>query len=244
MEHMKKLAIFDIDGTLFRWQLYHELVFELKERDHFTDSEAKALDEALISWQAKHISWRDYEMLVIHTIEEHIRDITPQSLEASAQAVIERSAHKIYGYTAKLLKQLREKGYFTLAISASQQEIAEQFAAKYGFDDCIAALYERSDGVYTGVKARVIHGRKDEIIRDYLAEHPELTLEGSVAVGDSGGDTAMLELVETPIAFNPSDDLLDVALEHGWRIVIERKNVAYTLESTDGHVVLAKTDRF
>ncbi|HTK39615.1 MAG TPA: HAD family phosphatase [Patescibacteria group bacterium] len=241
---MKKLAVFDIDGTLFRWQLYHELVFELKERDHFSEEEARALDEALISWQAKHISWRDYEMLVIHTIEDHIRDITPTDLEESARAVVDRSGHKIYGYTAKLLRELGEAGYFTLAISASQQEIVEQFAQKYGFDDCIGALYERVDNVYTGKKSRSVHGRKDELIHEYLATHPEITLEGSYAVGDSAGDTAMLELAETPIAFNPSDDLLDIAMERGWRIVIERKNVAYTLEGPDGHFVLAKTDRF
>lgn len=241
---MKKLAVFDIDGTLFRWQLYHELVFELKTRDHFSEAEAVALDTALTSWQAKHISWRDYEMLVIHTIEDHIRDISPRDLEESASAVVERSGHKIYGYTAKLLQYLREKNYFTLAISASQQEIAEQFAARYGFDDCIGALYERANGSYTGTKSREVHGRKNEIIHEYLEQHPDLTLQGSYAIGDSGGDTTMLELVENPVVFNPSDDLLETAMERGWRIVIERKNVAYTLEHDDGHIVLAKTDRF
>lgn len=241
---MKRLALFDIDGTLFRWQLYHELVFELKGSGHFSDSESSALDDALISWQAKHISWRDYELLVIHTIEHRIREIVPSELEQAARAVVERSGHKIYGYTASLLRQLRQDGYHTVAISASQQEIAEQFASRYEFDDCIAVVYERDNGVYTGRKSRIIHGRKDEIVREYLAEHPDLTLEDSIAIGDSDGDISMLELVEKPIAFNPSEVLLDTAMEHGWSIVIERKNIAYTLEPDNGHVLLAKTDRF
>lgn len=241
---MQKLAVFDIDGTLFRWQLYHELVFELKSRNHFSADESLALDQALTSWQAKHISWRDYESLVIHAIENNITTILPQVLEESARAVVERSGHKIYGYTAKLLKELQQQDFYTLAISASQQEIAEQFASQYGFDDCVAALYERIDGVYTGKKSRVIHGRKDIIILDYLLQHPDITLEGSVAIGDSGGDTAMLEIVENPIVFNPSDDLLDIAMEKNWQIVIERKNVAYTLKADDGHFILAQTDRF
>lgn len=241
---MKKLGLFDIDGTLFRWQLYHELVFELKARGYFSEPEAKALDNALLSWQAKHSSWKDYEILVIHTIERHIRQISPLELEQAAQQVVERSGHKIYGYTAKLLQQLNQEGYHTIAISASQQEIAEQFAARYDFDDCIAATYERDNGNYTGEKTRVIHGRKHEVIRQYLDEHPDITLEGSIAVGDTDGDVSMLELVEQPIAFNPSEDLLVAAIDRGWKIVIERKNIAYTLEPTDGHVVLAKTDRF
>ena len=241
---MKKLAIFDIDGTLFRWQLYHELVFELKELGKFSEDESRALDEALRSWQAKHVSWLDYETLVIKTIEQNLTSIKPSDLEVAAASVVERSGHKIYGYTARLLKNLQDRGYYTLALSASQQEIAEQFAARYKFDDCISALYERQGDGYTGNKVRDIHGRKDEVIREYLTSHRDITLDDSVAVGDSYGDIDMLELVSQPIAFNPSADLLDAALEHGWRVVVERKNIAYTLESHDGSIVLAQTDRY
>jgi HAD superfamily phosphoserine phosphatase-like hydrolase len=242
---MKKLAVFDIDGTLFRWQLFHELVFELKSRGFFSAAEAEALDTALLSWQAKHVSWRDYEGLVIKTIDANLQIITPSDLEAAAQAVVQRSGHKIYNYTARLLRQLHTDGYHTLALSASQQEVADQFAARYEFDDCIAATYERtSDGKYTGIKSRIVHGRKHELIEEFLNQHPEVTLDGSVAVGDSDGDISMLELATVPIAFNPSEDLLKQAIEHGWKIVIERKNIAYTLESHDGSVVLAQTDSF
>ena len=241
---MKKIAVFDIDGTLFRWQLYHELVFELKALGRFTKQESEALDVALISWQAKHISWRDYEHLVIHTIDKHLTTIKPSELEQAAQSVVERSGHKIYSYTAKLLKRLQDEGYYTLALSSSQREIAAQFAAKYDFSDCIGQTYERTGDTYTGAKQVIVHGRKDVLINEYLSKHTDLTLEDSIAVGDSGGDISMLELVTHPIAFNPSEELLESALENSWKIVIERKNIAYTLEAQDGHVVLAKTDRF
>lgn len=241
---MKKLAVFDIDGTLFRWQLYHELVFELKARHHFSQAEAAALDDALISWQAKHISWRDYERLVIQTIEDNITAIEPRSLEQAAKAVVERSGHKIYGYTAKLLKELQAADYRTVALSGSQQEIAEQFAARYGFDVCIASQYQRVDGRYTGEKSRYVPGHKDTIIGEYLAAHPEVGLVDSIAIGDSDGDIGMLQMVEQPIAFNPSEELLAVATDQNWKIVIERKNVAYTLENRDESIVLAQTDCF
>ncbi len=241
---MQKLAIFDIDGTLFRWQLFHELVFELKSLGRFSQSEAAELDSALTSWQAKHISWRDYEHLVIHTIDNNLTAIKPSELEDAARSVVERSGHKVYSYTAQLLKRLQGEGYYTLALSSSQYEIAAQFADRYGFDACIGQTYERDGDRYTGTKQLIVHGRKDIIIKEFLAAHPELTLDDSVAIGDSGGDTAMLELVARPIAFNPAEELLETALERHWKIVLERKNIAYTLEDHDGHVVLAKTDRF
>lgn len=241
---MRQIAVFDIDGTLFRWQLYHELVFELKELGHFSENEALGLDTALTSWQARRISWRDYESKVIRAIEDNIANITPETLESAARAVVERSGHKIYNYTAKLLRQLQSEGYYTIAISASQQEIAEQFAQRYDFDDCIAAVWERHNGSYTGQKSRDIFGRKNEIIRDYAQEHPDLTLDGLVAIGDSDGDVSLLQMAARPIAFNPSEELLDTAMTNGWSVVIERKNIAYSLEPHDGSYVLEATDRF
>ena len=50
----------------------------------------------------------------------------------------------------------------------------------------------------------------------------------------------MLEAVKHPIAFNPDQKLYDIAVKQGWQIVIERKNVIYTLEKKqDGLYVLA-----
>lgn len=237
-----RLAIFDLDGTLFRWQLYHELVFELKNRQVFDTNTARELDEALIAWQAKQIKWHDYEMNVIRAIEPAIASLAPEFFEDAAHAVVRRSGHKIYNYTKHLLDQLKADGYFCLAISGSQQEIAEAFAEQYGFDRCIGALYERKDGRFTGAVERRVPGRKHEIIDEFLRQNPEITLEGSVAIGDSGGDISMLAMVERAIAFNPSDDLLQIAMEKGWDVVIERKNIAYIMrKGTDGSYLLAET---
>lgn len=242
MNPSTRLAIFDLDGTLFRWQLYHELVFELKNRDVFSQKTAHELDEALIAWQAKRLKWHDYELKVIRAIEPAIATLAPEFFEDAAQAVVKRSGHKIYSYTKHLLDGLKNDGYFCLAISGSQQEIAEAFAEQYGFDGCVGALYERNNGRFTGTIERFVPGRKHEIIREFLRDHPEITLDGSVAIGDSGGDTSMLEMVERAVAFNPSDDLLETAMARGWDIVIERKNVAYTMEKgTDGTYLLANT---
>ena len=240
---MKKIAVFDIDGTLFRWQLYHELVFELKKLGYFT-GEALDLDAALTSWQGRQISWSEYETKVVHAIEHNIATIAPDVLETAAKNVVEASGHKIYNYTAKLLRSLQAEGYFTIAISGSQHEIAEQFATRYGFDECIGSLWERRDGTYTGHLSREVVGRKDQIIRDYVADHPELSLDGMVAVGDSHGDISLLKMAEQAIAFNPSQELLDEAMNRGWRIVVERKNIAYILESHDGSYLLETPVRF
>jgi phosphoserine phosphatase len=56
-----------------------------------------------------------------------------------------------------------------------------------------------------------------------------LTLVGSVGVGDREADVGFLEMVKTPICFNPNAALLRVAKRRGWKVVVERKDVAYEI---------------
>lgn len=241
---MKKIAFFDLDGTLFRWQLYHELVFELKRQGVFDQETARKLDEALIKWQGKEADWIEYETILIDTMKQHLAGMSVESFETAARNVVEQSGHKIYNYTRHLANRLKADGYFLLAVTGSYQEIAEPFSRRYGFDDCIGALLPRANGKFTSADSeRVVYGEKHLRIAEYLKDS-EFTLEESFGIGDSDSDISMLELVANPIAFNPSEGLLEVAGERGWHVVIERKNIAYSLEKKDGSYLLAATDSF
>jgi HAD superfamily hydrolase (TIGR01490 family) len=224
----QKLAIFDLDGTLYRWQLFHELVFCLKDKGVFTEEASLLLDEAYAAWTNRHTSFGMYERQVVDTLIDSLPNLSPAAYDAAAQGVAERTGRKTYRYTLALIRDLKAKGYFLLAVSGSQQEIAEKFAKKFDFDDCIGSLYERVGDRFTGAITRFVPGHKHTYITQYADAHG-FDLTGSIAVGDSDGDISMLELVDYPIAFNPNDGLLKVAQEKGWKIVVERKNVAMTL---------------
>lgn len=239
----RKLAIFDLDGTLYRWQLYHEVVFVLKDKGVFPPEAARKLDEAFDAWNNRQASFNTYEQQVVDTLLGSLTDIPPNTFDEAAHEVSERSGRKTYRYTLALMQQLRAQGYFLLAVSGSQQEVAEQFAHKFDFDDCIGSLYERDGDHFTGKLLRFVPGHKHTLIREYADTHG-FTLEESVAVGDSDGDISMLELVDHPIAFNPNDKLLTAAQKHGWKVVVERKNVALTLESHGDVTTLTHTDTY
>jgi len=241
-ETPRKLAIFDLDGTLYRWQLFHEVVFVLKDRGVFPTEATQKLDDAFAAWNNRQESFSTYEHQVIDTLIGSLTDIPPSTFDEAAREVSERSGRKTYRYTLALMRQLKADGYFLLAVSGSQQEVAELFARKFDFDDCIGSLYEREGGRFTGNILRFVPGHKDVLIREYADKHG-FTLAGSVAVGDSDGDISMLEIVDHPIAFNPNDKLLQTAQAKAWRVVVERKNVALTLESDESGVYkLAHTD--
>ena len=241
---MKKLAIFDIDGTLFRWQLFFSLVFELQLRGVFDEETSTAIDENFRNWQGRQSDWRTFSEVVVEALLSNLHSIDTTIYRQAVDSAIEKEGHKVYNYTLSLSKRLKSEGYTLLAITGSMQEMAEKFADKYGFDYCIGTTYQQIDGKFTGA-VKTIWSRKDEVLREFLSEHPEHTLEGSVAIGDSHSDAKLLRAVERPIAFNPDEGLLDEAVEKGWEIVIERKNIAYSLKKDEhGSVVLAKTDRY
>ena len=237
----KKLAIFDIDGTLFRWQLYHELIYRLKDQGYFPPAVSTKLDEAFLGWTSRHRSFRDYETEMIELSSAHLPSIPVDAFEQAARDVVASSGHKVYRYTRDLLARLKSEGYYCLALSGSQQEVVEQFAPHYGFDDWIGTIFERDGNAFTGQITRFVPYSKGRIITGYAKEHG-FDLADAIAIGDSGGDTAILEVVGHPIAVNPNEELLAIATANRWPVVIERKNISYELETReDGEIVVKNT---
>ena len=68
---MKKFAVFDIDGTLFRWQLYYEAVLELRQRDFFDEKTSHALDTAYHSWQSRRSAFGEFEKIAIAALDQN-----------------------------------------------------------------------------------------------------------------------------------------------------------------------------
>lgn len=237
----QKLAVFDLDGTLFRWQLYHELVYRLKDKGCFPQDVADKLDEAFLGWTSRRTSFHDYERAMLTLFADQLPHVPTDVFDETAAEIVKSSGHKVYRYTYELLRQRKSEGYFCLALSGSQQEIVDQFAELYGFDGWIGSLYERDEHGFTGEFVRHVPSSKDSIITAYADEHG-YDLSEALAVGDSGSDIAILDIVGEPIAFNPAEELLAVAREKGWRIVIERKNIAYEMRTDQtGQLVVTDT---
>lgn len=239
---MKRFAVFDIDGTLFRWQLFHEIVFELVESGHLPAKVRHDIEETLLEWRGrKHPgSFHDYEMALVHAFLPHVPTIKVSALEDAADTVIRRCSTHVYMYTRSLIASLRQNRYTIIAVSGSQDEIVQRFAKVWDFDIAVGQVFETKNGFYTGAipGGKLLVEQKGNILKKLVKTH-ELSWKDSIAVGDSLSDAAMLQLVDQPIAFNPNDLLFKVAEENGWKVVIERKNMIYELEPKNGTYLLA-----
>jgi HAD superfamily hydrolase (TIGR01490 family) len=225
----RKFAVFDIDGTIFRSSLLIELVEELIAEGKFPASARDAYSKAHEDWLNRSASYEKYIDAVVATFKKHIRGMGEDDLRRTVERVIEVHEHRVYRYTRDMIKELKQKGYFLLAISFSPKYVAERFGKRLGFDKIYGTLLELEDGKFTGKNSHEdLIFDKAKILKRAV-EKEDLTMEDSVGVGDTESDIAFLNLVKRPICFNPNSKLYAAAKKNGWTVVVERKDVIYVI---------------
>ncbi|MCU0678281.1 MAG: HAD-IB family hydrolase [Candidatus Pacebacteria bacterium] len=228
---MKKVAFFDIDGTLFRSSLLIELVDALIAEQIFP---AEARDGYLTErrqWLDREGTYDEYIAAVIDSFLTHIKGVHYGAFADVGKRVVARHQKRVYRYTRDLVSKLKKDGYFIIAISQSPKTVLDAFCKDYGFDKVYGRIYDIGpQDRFTGeVQDEHLIENKANIVKRVFERHPELSSEGSVAVGDTDGDIPLLASVSEPICFNPNAALYTYAKKMGWKVVVERKDVIYTL---------------
>lgn len=229
-EEIKKVAIFDIDGTIFRSSLLIEITETLVREGIFPPAAHTVYEDAYKKWHEREGSYEEYIGAVIEAFEQNIKGVKYDDFLKLAKDVVSANQSRVYRYTRDLVKELRGKSYYLLAISNSPREVVEEFCKTLGFDKTYGRIYEvREDRVFTG-KALYTDLISDKAnILKRVVEKEGLTLDDSVGIGDTESDIAFLQMVKTPICFNPNKRLYEHAKSAGWKIVVERKDNIYYL---------------
>jgi len=227
-EKRRKVAVFDIDGTLFRSSLLIEIVEALIQGGLFPARARGVYAKEYDQWLNRKGEYDAYIMGVVRAFRRHIRGVRRKDFVRIARAVALFHKNRVYRFTRDLAVSLRKKGYFLLAISLSPKFIVQEFAKTRGFHKIYGFIYELDTrDRFTGgvLYENEMYDKSKIFMRAVQKEH--LTLRGSVGVGDSESDVAFLKLVQHPIAFNPNRALYREAKRRKWKIVVERKNVIY-----------------
>ena len=238
MTKQRPLAVFDIDGTLIRWQLYHAIADTLVHLGFINTSTFQTAKDARMQWKRRSHpeAFKDYERTLVKIVDGALIHLSIKQYQIAVSGVFDEYKDQVYAFTRDLIKDLKAKNYLLLAISGSQDEIVEKIAAYWGFDDFVGSTLVQKNGKFTGEK--IVRGfNKHKILAELVAKHG-LSYKNSIGVGDSDGDISMLEMTEQPIAFNPEQKLFEFAKSRGWKIVIERKNVVYKLSRKSGKYIL------
>lgn len=239
-----KLAIFDIDGTIFRSSLVIELVRGLVRTGVFPKSAEKEVQKEYLAWLDRRGSYADYINKVVKIYIKNIAGKSSAKVYAVARTVIKEQKNRVYRFTRDLIQKLKQQKYFLIAISGSPSYIVADYARAIGFNKFFGTEMEVKNGKFTGKvlnlepafkKKKVLMDFVDTLTRPGKPGHPLPKGEGkvvidwrqSIAVGDTESDMEMLSLVGRPVAFNPNHELAKVAKNKKWEIVVERKDVVY-----------------
>ncbi len=225
----KKLAIFDIDGTIFRKNLHFELIDELVYMEKFSQAVRKELTEVYRHWLENEGTYEAYRKKLVKLYEENIKGCKEEDVIYASKKVANFNAKRIYIFAKQLMKRLR-KDHVMLIISGSPIEIVKEYAKIFRFDAYYGSVYEATKGgVYTGKEVFTPVKDKGSVVKQFAAQGG-LSLKGSFGVGDTESDAKFLELVDEPIAFNPNINLRKIAEKNGWKIVVEKKDVIYEIQ--------------
>ncbi|MFA6587454.1 MAG: HAD-IB family hydrolase [Patescibacteria group bacterium] len=227
---MKKVAIFDIDGTIFRSSLTIEVTNTLIAEDIFPASTRKSYQRAYENWLNRKDSYDKYIDAVVKAFDKHIKGVPRVDFLRIARQVVAYQQHRVYRFTRDMVRTLRKRGYFLIAISHSPTDVVGEFAKRWGFHRVYGLGFELDKhGKFTGriTFDKFLHD-KAKILQHAVATE-KLSLKGSIGVGDSEGDIPMLKLVDRPICFNPNSVLYRYAKRSKWEIVVERKDVIYKI---------------
>ncbi len=226
----RRVAIFDIDGTVFRSSLLIEVTEALIQAGLFPARARKLYAAEQRAWQNRQSGYEDYILAVVRAYQRHIRGVHYRDFMKVARGVLRTRQNRVYRYSRDLVRNLKRRGYFLLAISLSPKGIVEGFGKRMGFDKVYGLLYETDGrGIYTGrIASEEILSDKGAILMR-AAEKEHLTLRGSVGVGDTESDISFLKMVERPVCFNPNGKLYREARRRKWAVVVERKDMIYNL---------------
>ncbi len=228
---MQKVAFFDIDGTLFRSSLLIELVEALISEGIFPAEARDVYHHERRQWLDREGSYDAYIAALIDAFLQHIKGVHYGTFADVGKRVVARNQKRVYRYTRDLIRELKRDGYFLVAISQSPKTVLDAFCKDYGFDKVYGRIYEIGpQDRFTGeVQDEHLIENKANIVARVFERHTDLTKDGAVAVGDTDGDIPLLSSVARPICFNPNAELYKHAKKAGWEVVVERKDVIYTL---------------
>ena len=225
----RKVAVFDVDGTIFRSSLLVQVVDQLIRDGVFPEDVQKSYARAHEKWLNREGDYETYIQAVVKAFTQNIVGVHYSALADASKKVVAAQWKRTYRYPRALIKELKDRGYYLLAISHSPKTILDKFCPRLGFDKAYGLLYEiDADEKFTGKIIEEQALDKAYLIRRAV-DKESLMLTNSIGVGDTESDIKFLEIVAKPICFNPNAKLHAHAKKEKWKVVVERKDVIYQL---------------
>jgi HAD superfamily hydrolase (TIGR01490 family) len=214
---MKKLALFDIDGTLIRGSSERLFWRYLVRRGRQGPQQIFSYLLFLV---------RYLPTGGIHTTKKNKAYLTGlHSVDVESLArefVLGRLVRRLFQPAVQRLEQHLRRGDTVVLLSGTLDPIARALAAHLGVRHVCATICSERHGVYLAQppETHPFGAAKLSLARQ-LAEQVDADLAHATAYGDSAQDRFLLEAVGEPVAVLPDRELLETALANDWEVIAD-----------------------
>ena len=219
----QKIAVFDVDGTLYGGNLGIEFLKVLIANNIFNPEVGKEI----FGWYAKYKSGEVEKTIVV----DEIYRLFAVGMTGVDQSISLQTAHEtfekvkinLFSFAPELLSTLISSGYKVILLSGSPVEMISELGKLLGLENdlIIGGELEVIDNKYTGniISYPGSADQKVSIIKRKIDElHLDIDWPNSFGMGDNERDIGILKLVGHPIAFTPNSVLSDIATQNNWQI--------------------------
>lgn len=219
----EKLAVFDVDGTLFDGNLGIEYVKVLVQKEIFK----KEIGDGIFGWYGRYKNGEVEKSVAVDEIYKlyalGMKGVTTEKASEVASETWLTIKSKMYAFAPEIVQTLKNGGYIVLLLSGSPIEMVQNLGELLQIDgqNMVAGTLETVDGIYTGNIISYPGSAEQKVEElDKLINSRGLDINwlDSVGMGDNERDFGVLGRVGCPIAFNPSDKLVEKANESGWTV--------------------------
>ncbi|WP_444658230.1 HAD family hydrolase [Caproiciproducens sp. R2] len=234
---MKRIAaFFDIDGTISREGLISEMFKKMIKYELIDNSKwDNEVEPAFTRWDKRVGDYDIYLQKMVDIYTETVKNTSAFHIAYIAKKVIEQKGERVYTYSRERIRWHKKQGHVVIAISGSPIELVSEVSRMYGMDDYRGTIYQvGKNGTYNGEIIPMWDSQSKRKAVLEMAEKHNIDLSLSYAYGDTNGDYSMLQLVGSPVAVNPTRELLshienDDQLKEKFTVIVERKDVTYRL---------------
>jgi HAD superfamily hydrolase (TIGR01490 family) len=217
---MKKLAIFDIDGTLVRGSSERLFWRFLVRRGRQGPQQVFAYLLFLVRYLPTG------GIITTKKNKAYLTGLRSDDVESLAREFVStRLVRRLYQPAVQRLEQHLRRGDTVVLLSGTLDPVARALASHLGVRHVCATISSERHGVYLAQppETHPFGAAKLSLARQ-LAKQLDADLAHATAYGDSVQDRFLLEAVGEPVAVSPDRALLEMALANDWEIIADAES--------------------
>jgi HAD superfamily hydrolase (TIGR01490 family) len=231
----ERLAIFDVDGTLFDGNLGIEFLKALIEKGIIS----KKISKDIFSWYGRYKNDEVDKSIAVDEIYRLFAKAMEGKKEPAVKMVAEETwnkvSDKLYPFVGFLVESLRMQGLRIVLLSGSPIEMVAILGRelKIGKREVIAGKLKVKNGIYTGkiVSYPGSSEAKIQAIKKYLRNmNLDIDFRHSIGMGNNERDLEILNQVGMHFAFEPNSVLRARAKTAKFSIVNRNNVISNVLE--------------